>query len=423
MTDRRPTITPPASVCLLRLSALGDCANIVPVVHTLQAHWPDTRIGWVINRGEAALVGDLPGVDYYVMDKTAGRAGLKALKRQLDGVSFDVLLHMHASWRANRVSRLIRARRRIGFDAMRSRDFQHWFVKERIEPVARRHVVDGFFAFLDKLGLHEHVYDWRMPVSADDHARAAALLGDDPAPVLFISPCSSHARLNWLAERYAAVAEHARRVHGMRTVIVGGPSETERGMARDIARAMRGGALDLVGQTTVKQLLALLERGQLLIGPDSGPAHMGNAAGIGVIGLHAATDSRRTGSYLNRGLCVDYFAQAARRFRNATPDTLAWGTRIEAAGVMALIPVAAVTERVDQVMTGAVAREDLSADYADFAVGPAPRSRSFRGYEAGNGNVIEPAKSADKNYRIAHRGPGVVSQAATPAGAGDCYRP
>lgn len=345
---------PPKNICLLRLSALGDCANIVPVVHTLQAHWPRTRIGWVINRGEAQLVGDLPGVDFYVMDKKAGRAGLKALKQQLRGQHFDVLLHMHASWRANRASRLVRADRRIGFDARRTRDCQNWFVHERIEPVASRHVVDGFFAFADKLGVHERVYDWRVPISAADRTHAAALLGDDPAPILFISPCSSHPRRNWLAERYAAVADHAQQAHAMRCIIVGGPSEAEHAMARAIANAMRCPALDLVGQTSLKQLLALLDHGSVLVSPDSGPAHMANAADIDVIGLHAATDSRRSGAYRSRGLCVDYFAEAAQRLRKATPDTLAWGARIEEKeGAMALIPVAAVTARIDQAMAAA----------------------------------------------------------------------
>jgi len=349
----RTDITPkaPDSVCLLRLSALGDCANVVPIVHTLQAHWPHTRIGWVINRVEAALVGDLPGVDFFVMDKRAGRAGLKALRRQLRDERFEVLLHMHASWRANRVSRLVRARRRIGFNAQRTRDCQNWFVNERIEPPAQRHVVDGFFAFVDKLGPHEPVYDWRLPISADDHARAAELLGTDPAPVLFISPCSSHPRRNWLAERYAAVADYAQRVHGMRCVVVGGPSAAERRMGDAIANAMHGQMLNLIGQTSLKQLLALFERGRVLLSPDSGPAHMANACGIDVISLHAATDSRRSGAYLSRSLCVDYFAEAAQRFRNATPDGLAWGTRIEDDdNVMALIPVTAVNARIDQVL-------------------------------------------------------------------------
>src|SRR5699024_1057350 len=118
VSERRPAglvmAAAPDSICLLRLSALGDCANIVPIVHTLQRHWPQTRLSWVINRSEAELVGDLPGVEFVVMDKKAGRAGLNALRQQMHNSHSDVLLHMHASWRANRVSLLIRADRRIG---------------------------------------------------------------------------------------------------------------------------------------------------------------------------------------------------------------------------------------------------------------------------------------------------------------------
>src|SRR5699024_4511374 len=296
----------------------GDCANIVPIVHTLQRHWPQTRLSWVINRSEAELVGDLPGVEFVVMDKKAGRAGLKALRQQLRDRHFDVLLHMHASWRANRVSRLIRADRRIGFDARRSRDCQHWFVNERITPTSRRHVVDGFFAFAWALGVYERVFDWRVPISAADHKRAALLLGPDPAPILLISPCASRAQLNWPAVRYAAAADHAVRRHGMRTVLIGGPSDMEQRMARDIVAAMETPVLNLVGQTTLKLLLAVLEHGRVLLTPDSGPAHMANSTLSDVIGLHAATDSRRSGSYRNLDLSVDYFNAAARRYRNAT---------------------------------------------------------------------------------------------------------
>ena len=343
--------TPPARVCILRLSALGDCANVVPVVHTLRAARPDIRVTWIINQAEAALVGDLPGVDVLAFDKRGGRPAIRALKQQLKGQRFDAFLNMHASWRANRISRLVKSDRRIGFDARRTRDCQRLFVDERIVPVASRHVVDGFLAFAAHIGAPEPVYDWRVPVAASDRSRAAELLGDDRRPILFISPCSSHTRRNWQAERYAAAADHAVREHGMRCVIVGAPSAQEKAMGQAIQAAMAEPADNLVGATTLKQLLALFERGRLLVSPDSGPAHMASAAGITTISLHAATDPRRSGAYRSRELCVDYFAEAAARYRNATPDELPWGTRIEDdEGVMALIPVEAVTRRIDQAM-------------------------------------------------------------------------
>lgn len=342
-------------ICMLRLSALGDCANVVPAIHTLQAAEPDIRISWIINRAEASLVADIPGVDCLVYDKNNGRAAIRQLKQQLSGQRFDALLNMHASWRANRISGLVRADRRIGFDARRARDAQRLFVRERIPAVASRHVVDGFLTFAAMLGADQPVLDWRVPITDADRGRAGELLGDDTRDILFISPCSSHTRRNWLAERYAAVADHAATVHGLRCVLVGGPSETERAMGQAIESAMHSEPLNLMGASSLKQLLALFERGRILLTPDSGPAHMANATDIATISLHAATDPRRSGAYRSRELCVDYFAEAATRYRNRSPDQLKWGTRIEDDdGVMALIPVKAVTARVDQVMTGGV---------------------------------------------------------------------
>src|SRR6476646_5191410 len=61
--DRSQTpAPPPASLCLLRTSALGDVTHVVPLVRTLQARWPETRLTWLIGRLEQKLVGDLGGV-------------------------------------------------------------------------------------------------------------------------------------------------------------------------------------------------------------------------------------------------------------------------------------------------------------------------------------------------------------------------
>ncbi|MDA3942781.1 MAG: glycosyltransferase family 9 protein [Bacteroidetes bacterium] len=342
---------PVRRVCILRLSALGDCANVVPVVHTLQHAYPGIELVWIVNRAEASLVADLPGVECLVYDKYGGRAALKKLKQQLAGHRFDALLDMHASWRANRISLLVKADRRIGFDARRARDGQRLFVRERIPALASRHVVDGFMAFASQLGAKTPVYDWRVPISDEDRREAKRLLGDDGREILFISPCSSHTRRNWSAERYAAVADYAVHAHGMRCVLVGGPSDTERDMGQVIEQAMTEASLNLIGASSLKQLLALFERGRVLITPDSGPAHMANATDIAIISLHAATDPRRSGAYRCRHLCVDYFAEAAARYRNSTPDRLKWGTRIEDDdSVMAMIPVEAVTARIDEAM-------------------------------------------------------------------------
>jgi heptosyltransferase I len=339
------TVIPaPRSLCLLRLSALGDATHAVALVRALQRAWPQLPITWIIGKGEAKLLEGLDGVEFIVFDKKAGLAGYRDLRSRLAGRRFDVLLNLQLALRAGLASTLVRADRRIGYDRARSKEGHSLFINERI-PAGGYHVLDAFMQFLRPLGLAPAPVEWRLPVPDDAHAWAREQLPGD-APTLLISPCSSHPLRNWRAGRYAAVADHAA-ARGWRVVICGGRSELERRTADEILATMEHPALDLVGKDTLKQLLALLARATLVLTPDSGPTHMANAMGTAVLGLHAATDAERSGPYSDRRWCVNHYAAASLQFLGKPATELRWGRRVEFPGVMDLIPVAEVIERFE----------------------------------------------------------------------------
>src|SRR5690606_14752687 len=87
----QPDSHPPRSICLLRLSALGDVTHVLPLVHTLQRAWPGVALTWIIGKGEQRLLEGLPGVEFAVYDKKTGREGMRALRRELAGRDFDAL--------------------------------------------------------------------------------------------------------------------------------------------------------------------------------------------------------------------------------------------------------------------------------------------------------------------------------------------
>ncbi|WP_146910110.1 glycosyltransferase family 9 protein [Arenimonas daejeonensis] len=339
------TVPPaPRSLCLLRLSALGDATHAVVLVRALQRAWPQLPITWIIGKGEAKLLEGLDGVEFVVFDKKAGLAGYRELRTKLAGRRFDVLLNLQLALRASLVSALVRADRRIGYDRARSKEGHSLFINERI-PEGGHHVLDAFLQFLLLLGLAPGPVEWRLPVPDEAHAWAQAQLPGDQ-PTLLVSPCSSHPLRNWRPERYAAVADHAAS-RGWRVVICGGRSEPERRMADAIMAAMQHPALDLVGKDTLKQLLALLARADLVLTPDSGPTHMANAMGTAVLGLHAATDAERSGPYSDRRWSVNHYGEAAEKFLRLPAERVRWGRRIEFPGVMDLVGVDEVTARFD----------------------------------------------------------------------------
>ena len=293
---------------------------------------------WVIDKGGYKLLEGLEGVVFHTYDKKSGLAGMRALRRELPADGFDVLLQMQVAFRANVLSGFIPARRRVGYDRARAKDLHGLFINERIPDRPGIHVLDAIGSFCEPLGLQQTDVTWNLPVPAAAREWAQAQWADDGSPVLMISPCSSHERRNWYADRYAAVADHAA-ARGWRIVLCGGRSELERNTTDAILAAMQAPALDLVGKDTLKQLPALLERADLLMTPDSGPMHIANAMGTKVLGLHAASNPLRSGPYSDVRYCVDHYDAAARKYLHKTASELKWGTKIEFDDVMQLISV------------------------------------------------------------------------------------
>ncbi|HEV8693921.1 MAG TPA: glycosyltransferase family 9 protein [Lysobacter sp.] len=328
----------PLSICLLRLSALGDVTHVVPLIRTLQEAWPQVTLTWVIGKGEHRLLEGLPGIEFVEYDKKSGLAGMRVLRRQLHGRKFDALLQMQVAARANLLSAFIPARRRIGYDRSRSKDLHGLFINERIPDRPGIHVLDAIGSFCEPLGLRQTEVRWDLPVPDAAREWARAQWPNDGTRTLLISPCSSHTLRNWHADRYAAVADHAAS-RGWRVVLCGGRSQLERDTTDAILAAMRSPALDLVGKDTLKQLPALLEHAGLVMTPDSGPMHIANAMGTKVLGLHAASNPARSGPYSDLRYCADRYDDAARKYLGKPASELKWGTKIEHEGVMDLVTV------------------------------------------------------------------------------------
>ncbi|HEY7377595.1 MAG TPA: glycosyltransferase family 9 protein, partial [Steroidobacteraceae bacterium] len=260
---------PPRDVCILRLSAIGDVCHVLPVLRTLQQAWPKCRFTWVIGKVEAKLVGLIPEVEFITFDKRHSLRDLSTFRTSIREQRFDLLLHMQLALRASFLSSYVRAPIKLGFDRARARELQWLFTTHRIAARDREHVMDSFFGFAEALGVHDRVLRWDIPMPGDARHYAAQIINDE-RPTLVISPCSSHARRNWRAEYYAVVADHAAAAHGMRVVVAGGPSKIERKMGQEIERRVRQPVINTIGRDTLPQLLALLQRADVLISPDSG---------------------------------------------------------------------------------------------------------------------------------------------------------
>ncbi len=337
---------PPKSICILRLSAIGDVTHMVPVVRTIQKYWPKTQLTWIIGKKEANLVYDIPNIEFIQFDKSNVFSSYKNIVQKMKHRKFDILLCAQVSLRANIISALIPATLKLGYDKARSKDFHSFFINHRINAASQQHVLDSFFSFIEYLGLHDREMLWEYYIPEEAHEFANQHLANDRFKVI-ISPCSSHILRNWSAERYAAVADYAIQSLNAQVILCGGASAAEKQIGIEIERHMQTKPLNLIGKDTLKKFLALLQRVDVIISPDSGPAHMATGLGTPVIGLYAASNPKRSGPYFSQQWCVDKYDAAARTFKNKSADELKWGTKIEYQGAMKLIDVKDVIAKLD----------------------------------------------------------------------------
>lgn len=332
----------------MRLSALGDVCLVLPTVRTLQKHFPEAQITWVISPPQDEFLRGLEGVEFVVVDKRRPLSAYWKFFRAMRRRQFDVLLAMQASWRAHWLFPMIRAPVKIGFDPPRARDGHRVFINRRIPP-GRQHLADAFLSFAAALGATPPVLDWRLPLTAADAELATEKLGPPATGFwLAVNPSASKPERNWLPERYAAVMDHVMVEWGWRVVLTGGAKAEERAFAGAVCQQVRQRerVVNLVGQTTPRQLAGVLARVQGLLSPDTGPAHIATAVGTPVVGLYAVAPSQLSGPYLSRELIVDKFPEAVRQFLGLDPARASWGTRVHCPEAMALITVAEVLERL-----------------------------------------------------------------------------
>lgn len=345
----------PQSICLVRVSAIGDTCHALAVVRRLQDNWPDTRITWIIGKTEASLMAGIQDVELILFDKSRGRRAYDDVQSQFEGGRFDVALCMHASMRINLLSRSIPADIRLGFDRARARDFQWLFTNRRIPAAAGEHALEAMMGFATAIGAEPREFRWDLPLPSAAREFAAQYV-DPGRRLVVISPCSSQRSRNfrnWSIARYAATISHLQRAHDCTVVLTGGSTKLEQEYGQVLAATADPGVVNLVGKTSLTEVAATIEAADLLICPDSGPAHMATALGTAVIGLYATSNPARTGPYLSRHLTVDRYPDAVLKYLHKDVDEVRWGRRVRHPDAMDLITIDDVTRKIDDFMAGA----------------------------------------------------------------------
>lgn len=384
----RPLAAPDAQrILIIRPSALGDVCRSVPVLASLRRAYPTARIDWLVRRDIEQAVKHHPGLtgvvpfDRAVIGRALWRGDarpLRALLAQLRGPRYDLVIDAQGLLRSGLMALATGAKVRVGWRDARELAWLCSTVRvpaqaaPRAETIIRpinqsdvrddgpsvpegpTHTVERMLHLVSAIGV-EPVRDLGLYTSSADRAWASQSVSSaaDTGPgqheqIVVLAPTSLWPAKRWPIERFRALADALIGSGRTRVVIVGGAGERcQCAPLLELAK-QDSRAIDLVGGTSVGQLMAIIERASLVVANDSAALHMAVGLGRPIVGLFGPTDVSLVGPY-GRSRDVLQKRDPSDRLDHKRPEP---GT-----SMMARITVDEVLARAKQHLAGAAGVE------------------------------------------------------------------
>lgn len=309
-------------ILIVRLSAIGDAIQTMPVACALRERFPEAFLAWVVESRAASLLRGHEAIDELIelprgWLKSPG--GVWRLRRRLHDLRFDAAIDVQSLTKSAIVAWLSGAKQRIGFGNPGGRELSKWLNNRRVDPKTT-HVVDRYVELLRPLDIESPTVRFQVPQRDEDRATAERIVGELGLGDGFamVNPGAGWPSKLWPTDRYAAVAEHLNKAWHLPTLVVWAGA-AERAMAEQIAGA--GPIVHIAPSTTLPELAALARRARLFVGSDTGPLHLAAAVSTPCVGLYGPWPATRHGPYGERNIALQkmIFEGSARGRRTAPP--------------------------------------------------------------------------------------------------------
>ncbi|MFH0945588.1 MAG: glycosyltransferase family 9 protein [Planctomycetota bacterium] len=299
-------------ILIIRLSALGDIINTLPVVPLLRRYCPDLAIDWVVEDRFQDFVKLVDGVDQCIpFPRQSARptpSGLKALlshRSNLRGRSYLAAIDFQGNLKGAIHLFFARAGRKIGLERAASREGAHLFARERVLPPEGCHRAERALALLRPIcdsipeplsgnGLGEALRPRILedPLSAQSVEQRLTQLRTDTGPLVVLHPGTSKfgAFKRWHPRGFGELARRLSTESGALVLVSYGPGE--RPLAQAVVDASSGSARFFEPSHGLPGLVALLRRADLVVAADSGPLLLASALGTRTVALFGPKNPR-----------------------------------------------------------------------------------------------------------------------------------
>ncbi|HPX61643.1 MAG TPA: lipopolysaccharide heptosyltransferase II [Deltaproteobacteria bacterium] len=289
----------------------GDAVMTTPAIGAIRGALPKAEITLLANPLVSELFSPHPWIDHVItFDRKALHSGITGrlrLAAELRKQHFDAALILPNSFDSALVPWLAGIPVRLG----KSSDGRGFMLTGRyrlLKEAAGCHEVEYYLDLVRHFGISGQDLKPQLFTTSDEAGHAKEQLqqhGISPDDfVIGINPGATYGSAKrWYPDRFAEAARALAAEWNAKILIFGGPSETA--MAGDIEQALHETfCLNMAGKTTVRELMALIQRCNFFLTNDSGPMHIAAAFGVPLVAIFGSTDHTGTAPYTDNAVIV-----------------------------------------------------------------------------------------------------------------------
>lgn len=276
-------------ILVIKLGALGDVINTLPVVVNMHRHF-NAEIHWLVAPLSLPILTCHPAVSKtIVFDKRRLKKNLPGVLRSIRETEYDIIIDFQRILKSALFCMAARGRRRLGFDRTRCKEMTGLFPFERIphgDPDS--HMLTQYMEFGRYLGVPCSRVSWQIP-RVESHDPQL------PSEYIVLNIGATKQPNRWPLDRFAELADRVHERFRMPCVITGGPEDRDE--ATVVQNRTQWEIINLAGRTSVMELVEIIARAECVITADTGPMHLASALGTKLVALFGPSDPSRTGPF------------------------------------------------------------------------------------------------------------------------------
>ncbi len=285
-----PALPQGAEILIIRLRSLGDLVLETPAIAALHSWRPDLRISVLVEPRFAPVLEGNPAIAELIVSRGLGETAFDLLRRK-----FPIVFNQHGGPRSAMLTGASASPLRVGWAG-----YQYSFLYNVAVPDAREfyraaavHAVEHRISQFYFTGLPRGPIPGSQVFPRPDALSTVALKLAEKgiAPGEFYALLQPGARLpgmRWPVAKFAELARWLRQKHGLASVVNLGARDDE--IAAEVRGEMQNCAVVMDSQLDVRELIALIAGSRIVVGNDSGPAHLAAALQRRSVVIFGVTD-------------------------------------------------------------------------------------------------------------------------------------